>query len=322
MIAAPELAASPTVMAECARIADGPPPRFVSPFGLTPGPGTLLVAGDRIVGRRALLAGPGDAVAIASGDPQGDRQTMAALIAGDSGHRLAAAGRNVLRETAKPTDGIVSHHINRPVSRAISGLLLAIPGIRPGHATIGTALISVAMFAALVGCEGDWGLFAGALLFQAASIFDGVDGEIARATFRSSRVGAALDSMVDAATNLAFLLGVALNLHWQGSHLSAQVGLSGLAMLLVGLALIGRASAKSHAPFSFDVVKEHYRARSGAAFAPLVRGLTALTSRDFFALGFALLIASGMASQALALFALIAAGWLAAVIFALAPRQA
>jgi len=48
----------------------------------------------------------------------------------------------------------------------------------------------------------------GALLFQAASMFDGVDGEIARATYRTSRSGAALDSAIDAATNFAAMLGI------------------------------------------------------------------------------------------------------------------
>jgi CDP-L-myo-inositol myo-inositolphosphotransferase len=320
-IAAPRFAPSPRIIAECKRLSSEPALRFADSKSLRPESGTLLISGDRIVAASELRQAQGEGVAVAAGNPARDHAAIAALTAGDSRRRLAAARRGVLLKTAKPTDGVVSHHLNRRISRAISGMLLAVPGVRPIHATAGTAILAALMFAALL--EGtDRGLLAGALLFQAASVFDGVDGEIARATFRCSRLGAALDSLIDAATNLAFLLGVALNLHWQGSHLSAQAGFSGLAMLVVGLTLIGRASAKSHAPFSFDVVKEYYRARSGAASTRMVRGLTALTSRDFFALGFALLIASGMASQALSLFALIAAGWLAAVIFALAPRQA
>jgi CDP-L-myo-inositol myo-inositolphosphotransferase len=55
------------------------------------------------------------------------------------------------------------------------------------------------------------GLIAGGLLFMPL-VFDGVDGEIARATFRSSPAGAALDTGVDMATNLAFMLGVTINL--------------------------------------------------------------------------------------------------------------
>jgi len=169
----------------------------------------------------------------------------------------------------------------------------------------------------------NWGLVAGALLFQAASIFDGVDGEMARATFRTSRGGAALDSMIDAVTNLAFIAGVACNLQMQGHWLAARIGFTGLALLAAGLLLIGRASTKSNAPFSFDVVKDHYRTRSGGSESSrLVQGLTFATSRDFFALVFALLIAFGMAPQVLALFAVAAAGWLVAVIIALTPKRA
>jgi CDP-L-myo-inositol myo-inositolphosphotransferase len=50
--------------------------------------------------------------------------------------------------------------------------------------------------------------------------------------------------------------------------------------------------------------------------------LTFMTSRDFFALVFAVLIAMGLAAQVLAMFAIAAAGWLIAVIYAIAPKQA
>lgn len=239
-----------------------------------------------------------------------------------SRRRLAHSARAVLRGTAKPTDGIVSRYVNRPLSQAMSGVLLRFPAMRPIHATAGTALLAMLMFASLlVGTPA--GLVTGAVLFQASSVFDGVDGEIARATFRSSHFGAKADSLVDAATNLAFLLGVSINLQLQGSHMAAGFGYAGLLLLGAGLWLIGRASARSNAPFSFDVVKEHYRSR-GAGGEPgrTVRILTFLTSRDFFALGFALMIAAGLAPVALALFAIAAVGWLGAVVVALAPRTA
>src|SRR5688572_22794492 len=77
----------------------------------------------------------------------------------------------VLRTTGKPSDGPVSRWLNRPVSRAISALLLTgFPGIRPIHATFGTALIAAAMFAVLL-VGGASGLVAGGLLFHAASVF-------------------------------------------------------------------------------------------------------------------------------------------------------
>jgi hypothetical protein len=293
---------------------------------------------DAVAGRNE----PVDGIEIASGN--GIDEAIARAIAAGEGAlgRLQMAGREILRATAKPTDGIVSRYINRPISQAVSSIALRFPGFRPVHATIGTALLAVVMFACLI-FGGERGLIAGALLFQAASIFDGVDGEISRATWRTSHEGARMDSLTDAATNLAFLLGVALNLQMQGRIIGASLGYTGLVLLAMGLFLIGRVAARSNAPFSFDLVKEHYRAKSagrnpkqGSALEPMagsdsavddkpsqiMQWLTFMTSRDFFALVFALLIAFGFATLVLALFAIAAAGWLVAVIFALVPKHA
>lgn len=335
-VAAPAYSPAAATEAECRRVSghagDGLAGEstavvFADLDDLAVTPGDILISGDRVPAAatiRATIAGGlgGEAVRRAGADPEQNRAAMTGLVTGDSRARLAAVARAALLATSKTTDGIVSRHINRPISRFFSRIFLAVPGVRPVHATVGTALLALLMIASLL--RGDnWGLIVGALLFQAASIFDGVDGEIARATFRSSRTGAALDSIVDAITNLAFLAGVAVNLKLQGSHTAALVGFTGLALLAVGLVLIGRASARSNAPFSFDVVKDHYRARSGGnGQSRLIRVLTFLTSRDFFALGFALLIALGLAAHALALFAVAAAGWLVAVIVALAPKHA
>ena len=87
----------------------------------------------------------------------------------------ARAGWALLRGTVKPGDGIVSRWLNRRISRPISAFLLLFPFIRPIHATIGTALIGVAMLIALL--TGSYtGMIWGSFLFQFASIFDGVDG--------------------------------------------------------------------------------------------------------------------------------------------------
>lgn len=224
--------------------------------------------------------------------------------------------REILRATAKPSDGLVSRWLNRPVSRPISALLLFIPGIRPLHATIGTAVMATAMFAALV-IGGGEGLIAGGLLFHAVSVFDGVDGEIARATFRTSRAGAVLDSVIDMATNILFVFGVVINLSAR-SDLAVLVGAWGLLLLILGLAAISRTAARDDKPFSMDGVKQRYRARfPGSSFARLIRFLTIVSSRDFFALLFALLILAGLPMAVLYLFAAAATVWILFVIGAL-----
>lgn len=219
---------------------------------------------------------------------------------------LEKASAAILLATGKPSDGIVSRTINRPISRAISRVLLRIPGITPFHATLGTAALGIAMTASLF-LGGATGLIWGAILFQAASIFDGVDGEIARATFRTSAAGAMLDSVTDAATNLAFIAGLTINLWIRGQVAAAAAGATGLAMLAIGLFLIGQRARATGGPFTFDAVKNHF----GAKPSRLMQILTWVTMRDFFAAAGAVAILLGFASQALITFAIVATGWLA-----------
>ena len=234
--------------------------------------------------------------------------------------RLDATGKAILRATAKPGDGIVSRAINRPISRAISSVLLRFSGVRPLHATFATAAFALAMvFALTTGTRS--GQVWGALLFQAASVVDGVDGEIARATFHTSRSGAMIDSVVDAFTNLAFVFGLALNLAMQGHVRSAGVGFAGLGVLAVGLGLIGRISARRGGPFTFDVIKDHYRSSAAGPPSPWLRAATFITSRDFFALVFVVMILAGFSGLILELFAAAALLWFIAVVRAITPQQ-
>lgn len=232
------------------------------------------------------------------------------------GASLVAPARQIIKASAKPGDGIVSRHLNRPISQACTWVLLGLlPRLRPIHATWGTALLALAMVAALLtGTPG--GLIGGALLFQTASIFDGVDGEIARATFRTSPKGAALDSWVDALTNLAFVGGVVWNMHCQGQDRAALAGAAGLIAMALGLWLIGRRTAKQAEGMTFNAVKERVNRK------PTMIGqwLTWLTMRDFYALAGAVLIAAGFAAFALFAFAVVALGWLVVVVGVLAAE--
>jgi CDP-L-myo-inositol myo-inositolphosphotransferase len=225
--------------------------------------------------------------------------------------------RAILRATAKASDGPVARHFNRPISRRLSALLLRFPSVRPLHATIGTAVLATAMFAALV-AGGPAGLIAGGILFHLASVFDGVDGEIARATFRTSRLGAFLDSVVDMATNLLFVIGVTVNLSARSAQ-ALTVGGWGLLVFAAGLTAVGLTAARADRPFSMDLVKERYRERfRGSGFDRLMVFLTVVSSRDFFAFLFTILIIAGRPMAVLHIFAGAATIWILFVIGALA----
>lgn len=281
------------------------------------GPHTLAEIA-RLAPGLAVEVCPATAGLTVPGERLPDAAAIAALLSGeapsptppaDPDAALDAAARAVIRATAKPGDGFVSRHLNRPLSQAASARLLRFAWVRPGHATALNAVIALAMIAALSLLPGELGLVSGAVLFQLASIADGIDGEIARATYRTSARGAAWDSAVDAMTNLGFLLGLVGNLWRHGRAEEALIGAAGLLLLLTGMVALGLHARARGEPLHFDGAKRMLDERPHL----LKRWLRYVTMRDFYCLFLALMIAGGLVWHALAIFAGAAALWLVTV---------
>jgi CDP-L-myo-inositol myo-inositolphosphotransferase len=257
-----------------------------------------LSLGGRIVARRLGGEMPADIAAETFWAP--DTLTQAQVDALRPGEAipldsLAEATRMVLRETGKASDGLVSRHLNRPISRLLSGLLLRWDGLRPGHATVLTALTAAAMFFSLVHAT-PISLAIGCLLFHAASIVDGLDGEIARATFRSSAKGAALDTTVDMTSNLLFAIGLTIGLYRLYGESYLQLGVFSSVGLLAGIVSMALLVRRVPGGGSFDLLKTVYGARAAeGAGIGVVNAVRTATSRDFFAFLFACLGLIGMA---------------------------
>jgi CDP-L-myo-inositol myo-inositolphosphotransferase len=226
----------------------------------------------------------------------------------------------IMRATAKASDGPVARSLNRPLSQRLSRLLLRIPGLRPIHATAATAAVAVAMFVALIAGGGP-GLIAGGLLFHAASVIDGIDGEVARATFRASSAGAALDSAIDAATNALFISGVTINLAARGNPPAPWLGIWGLGAFATGLLAIGWRTVRANRQFGFDLLKDEFGAPGSGLVVFLVGFVRTVTSRDFFAFLFALLIIADRGMAVLYIFATAATVWLLIVIASSIPAR-
>lgn len=212
----------------------------------------------------------------------------------------------ILRGTAKPGDGLVSRYFNRPISQRISWVVLAIPGARPIHATIASALFALVMFWGMLE-GGKYGLMLGGILFQAASVVDGVDGEMARATFRATDFGKTLDSAIDMATNFLFVLALTLHLGRHGGHFPHWIGFWSIGLMVTGAVLIGWRTRAGGAPLSFDLLK-----RSGPIHNVvdlIYWAVQALTGRDVFAFLFMVLIIAGLAQVALSIFATVGTVW-------------
>lgn len=280
---------NPYTIAEIARLAPG-----------------LVVAAEREVAHRLVI--PGETLPDAAGITALLDAKAQPASPSDPAKALDRAARAAIRATAKPGDGIVSRHLNRPLSQAASALMLRMAWVRPGHATALTALIALAMLACLLSGT-TAGLVAGPVLFQLASIADGIDGEIARATFRTSAAGAAWDSAIDAATNLGFILGVSANLALRGQTVAALTGLAGLAILATGMLLLGLHARARGEPLHFDGAKRILGARESA----LTRWLRYITMRDFYCLFLAVMVALGFTAAALTIFAAAAGIWLVTV---------
>jgi CDP-L-myo-inositol myo-inositolphosphotransferase len=231
---------------------------------------------------------------------------------------LDAAGRAIIRNTAKPGDGLISRHINRPLSQAISSRLLRLSWMRPGHASALTALAALAMLACLVAFPSPAGLAAGAVLFQLASVIDGVDGEIARATHRTSRLGASLDSLIDALTNCAFLAGAGISFAMQDDARTAMICAAATMVQIAGLTILGWRAWLREGMVHFDGAKAIATTAPGG-MGTLVKDLT---SRDFYCFAFMLAALCGLLPAAMTVFLAGSTIWLAFVIAAAALRPA
>lgn len=227
------------------------------------------------------------------------------------------ARREIVRATAKPSDGIVSRWLNRPVSQRISALLLRhLPFVRPSHMTAAVAAVAAVM----VGCllfGGYRGLIAGGILFHVASVLDGVDGELARASYRGSAEGRALDTRVDMLTNIGYFvcIAVALTRLYGGSQ--AMVGGLAVVLALTGLAIVAWLARRMGLHGSLDVLKPYYRERFPGGWQYWVTELlVTTTSRDFFAFAFGVVIVLGFGWAVSWLLLGFVVAWLAAVVCA------
>lgn len=106
----------------------------------------------------------------------------------------------LLRASGKPKDGWLARYLHRKISRACSYVLLQL-GLGPAHASFLTLLIGAAG-AYYLAQTTHATMIGGTLLLWAASIADGIDGEMARLTFSESDRGEQLDTAVDFATYL------------------------------------------------------------------------------------------------------------------------
>jgi phosphatidylglycerophosphate synthase len=233
------------------------------------------------------------------------------------GNQIDEIEKKFLRESGKPQDGLVSRYLNRPISRAVTRLLLRFPATPNGWTLL---IFPLSIFASLVLLHGTfWSFLWGLALFQVFSVLDGCDGEIARAKFMESERGRQLDNLCDVLSNILLVLGLGFGL--RQAH--PTVGWFFLAEATVAAVLIasnewylamrkpapaGEAKADllggALYPRHRDLVQHSGLLKFGDKFASL---LIQLTKRDVAVLFFVFLAAIGLPALILHLLFLVTA---------------
>ena len=121
----------------------------------------------------------------------------------DTPEDIKKATKMLIRLSVKSKgDGWISKLINRKISTRISYYLINY--FTPNQLTFVTFFLGI--FSA---CLVWWSIPFAGIMYQVSSILDGVDGEIARASMRTSKLGGYIDSVLDRYVDFAFLFSLA-----------------------------------------------------------------------------------------------------------------
>jgi phosphatidylglycerophosphate synthase len=147
-----------------------------------------------------------------------------------------AATTMLMQSLYKPTDGIVSRHVNRRISLAISRRLLPLD-VTPNQMTATATVFGLAGVMAVFR-GGYLPMLAGALLLQVQSLLDGCDGEIARIKYLHSRAGEWLDQVADDVLNIAFLAAAGAALGRAGHAFAWRIAVASIGCQIVYMAAL------------------------------------------------------------------------------------
>ncbi|MBN2403267.1 MAG: CDP-alcohol phosphatidyltransferase family protein [Spirochaetes bacterium] len=122
------------------------------------------------------------------------------LLKDDAYNKAVKLARDYIIEN---TGGFIAQKINKRLSIPIS-LQLVKTRIHPNYLTVINMIIGI-MSSVFLLFDSYWYTVLGGFLFQTASIMDGVDGEVAKFTFKVSKIGGWLDTLSDNLTLVLFL---------------------------------------------------------------------------------------------------------------------
>lgn len=149
-------------------------------------------------------------------------------------HRQRYVAEKSLAEAIRhSTPGPVAKHLNKRISLPISMVLCKL-WVSPHTITVFNILVG--LFSGVFVADGHsyWLILLGALLFQAASIIDGCDGEVAKLTFRCSKFGQYIDSLSDNLSLGSFITGLIAG-YWRSTHSYVAFAVGAVLLLNLGI---------------------------------------------------------------------------------------
>lgn len=164
---------------------------------------------------------------------------VAGVVAGliSDAASAAEAERKLWASLTSSADGVVDRFFNRPLGRPLSKLLVRTP-ISPNQVSIASILIGVA--SAWFFARANFVI--GALVFQLCAIIDCVDGDLARALFKQSRLGKWLDLGGDQVVHFSVFAGIGIGVaHTDAAVPALALGASAALGVLLCFAVIVRA---------------------------------------------------------------------------------
>lgn len=124
---------------------------------------------------------------------------------------VASAKKMLYQGLKKPllVNGLVAAFLQRPMAHVVTVAIVNTP-IRPNHVTIFAGLVGVAgAVVTLLAGSRPWMMQLGVLLYFLGSVFDCIDGDLARLKYQFSYIGSWLDTIADDASTAAIMFALA-----------------------------------------------------------------------------------------------------------------
>jgi len=163
----------------------------------------------------------------------------------DTPEELKRAKKLLIRLSVKERgDGFISRHLNRKISTKISELL--VDYLSPNQATLLAFFVGIVSSILVF-----YNLAVAGIVYQLSSVLDGIDGEIARASLRTSKFGEWMDSILDRYVDFSFLLAVAVQyFSFYQKYGFGEKGMVALVMFaLIGCVMVSYTTEKFKASY-------------------------------------------------------------------------